>query len=386
MTVTLEKLRGRIGDVDAHEFVPIHRLPEFFGEVGQRFIDNGKCVLTGLQAMPAGHPHRLVDDAWDNEEITEQNVWEKKGIYAPGHADFDRRLAVMDKMGIRRQLVFPGFGLLGLIQALGGGQGTFPVATPKEIEMGREVVKEHNRWAGKLTRKHPDRLRIVGMMSTGDPGLTPEILTKQTAELIDLGVKAIQISSGEPPAGLSPADPKLDPWYDVFAQTKTVLTVHPPSQLGYRKTDVWQNMARPDLATLVSFHQAMENFLGLLIVGGVFDRHPTLRVGMIETHTQWIGPLLERLELGISGVPLNLPMKPEEYLLRNVRASVLFDEPIERWLDRYPYLQDVVCWSSDYPHVEGGQWAMREGFKRVARFGDTILEKYFVKNSELLFD
>src|SRR3974390_2489557 len=106
--ITLNDLRGRIGDVDAHEFIPVHRFPEFFGEVGQRFLDNGDCVLGGLNMMPAGHPHRLTDEIWDKEEITEQTVWEKKGIYAPGHADFDRRLDVMDKMGVKRELGFPG--------------------------------------------------------------------------------------------------------------------------------------------------------------------------------------------------------------------------------------------------------------------------------------
>ena len=390
MTVTLESLRGRVGDVDAHEFIPIHRFPEFFGEVGQRFIDNNKGLFQTLDMVPETHPHRLTKKALDNEQITEQTVWEKKGIYAPGHANFDRRLAVMDKMGVQRELVFPGFGLLGLIQSLGGGQGGIPVATPEEISMGREAIGEHNRWAGHLTRMHPARLRIVGMISTGDLDLTPQLLTKRAQDVIDLGVKAIQISSGEPPAGLSPADPKLDPFYAVFAQTGTVLTFHPPSQLGYRKTDAWEVSVRPDLATAVSFHQAMENFLGLMIVGGVFDRHPTLRVGMIETLPEWIGPMIERLESrGEGAMKLDLShlaLKPSEYVVRNVRASVLLGEPIERWLERWPYLQDVLCWSSDYPHIEGGQWALQEAFRRVAPFGDDVVEKYFVKNSALIFD
>jgi len=388
MTAALENLRGRIGDVDAHEFIPIPRFPEFFGKLGQKFIENNQGLIKRLDGVPEGHPHRITLKVDDDVEITEQTVWQKKGIYAPGHADFDRRLAVMDAMGVRRQLVFPGFGLLGLIQALGGGQGGIPVATPEEIAMGREAIEEHNRWAGKLTRKHPDRLRIVGMVSTGDAGLTVEALVKRTRDVVDLGVKAIQISSGEPPAGLSPGDPRLDPFYEVFAKTGTVLTFHPPSQLGYRKTDAWETGVRPDLATAVSFHQAMENFLGLMIVTGVFDRHPTLRVGMIETLPEWIGPMIDRLELR-RALPLDishLALKPHEYLLRNVRASVLLGEAVEVWLERWPYLQSVLCWSSDYPHVEGGEWSLREAFKRVAPFGDNFIEKYFVKNSELIFD
>src|SRR3974390_790872 len=169
MTAALENLRGRIGDVDAHEFIPIPRFPEFFGKLGQKFIENNQGLIKRLDGVPEGHPHRITLKVDDDVEITEQTVWQKKGIYAPGHADFDRRLAVMDAMGVRTELVFPGFGLLGLIQAFGGGQGTFPVATAKEIAIGREVIKEHNKWAGRLTRKHPQRLRIVGMISSGDP-------------------------------------------------------------------------------------------------------------------------------------------------------------------------------------------------------------------------
>jgi len=387
MTVKLESLRGRIGDVDAHEFIPVHRFPEIFGEIGQRFIENGKCIFDGLAFMPEGHPHRLTEKVWDDAKITEQSVWENKGIYAPGHADMDRRVAVMDQMGVGRELVFPGFGLLGLIQASGGGQATFPVATAQEIAVGREVMSEHNKWAGSVTRKHPNRLSIVGMVSTGDPGLTPEMLAKRTEEVIDTGVKAIQISSGEPPAGLSPADAKLDPFYAAFAQANVALVFHPPSWMGYRKSEVWEAALHPS-QFVTPVYQPMENFLAVMLMGGVFDRHPNLRVGFIETGSSWIGPLCERIERGATGkIDLSkLKLKPSEYLVRNVRVSALLDEPIEYWIERYPALQDVYCWSSDYPHVEGGQWSLNEAYKRVAPLGDTLVEKYFVKNSELLFN
>src|SRR3974390_1751315 len=248
MTTTLENLRGRIGDVDAHEFMTTDRYPEVFGDVGKRFLEKNQAFWKVVDVVPEGHPHRITTkNIKDDIEITEETVWEKKGIWAPGHADMDRRVQVMDVMGVRRQLVFPGFGLLSMIQALGGGQALYPLATPEERALGREGVKEHNKWAGKITRKYPDRLRIVGMISSGDPDLTAESLAKRAEEVINLGVKAIQISAGDPPAGLSPADTKLDAFYDAFAQSGTVLTFHPPSGLGFRKTDVWDKAVRRDL-------------------------------------------------------------------------------------------------------------------------------------------
>jgi len=388
MTVTLKSLRGKIGDVDAHEFVPAHRFPEFFGEVGKRFLEQNQAFWKVLDMVPEGHPHRITTKVADDEKISEETVWEKKGIWAPGHADMERRVEVMDTMGVRRQLVFPGFGLLAMIQALGGGQGGAPIATPEERELGREGVKEHNKWAGRVTRKHPDRLRIVGMISSGDPDLTAESLAKRAEEVIGLGVKAIQISAGEAPAGLSPADPKLDPFYAAFAQTGTVLTFHPPSGIGFRKTEIWETALRPDLAgATVSFHQPMENFLNIMVMGGVFDRHPNLRVAFIETGGSWIGPLADFMDNGgIGGTPPPLSMKPSEYIARNVRFSVLLSEPVEVWLERYPHLQDVYCWSSDYPHIEGLPRSLEESYKRIAPLGDDVVEKFFVKNSHLIFD
>ena len=389
MAVTLESLRGRIGDVDAHEFMPADRFPEYFGEVGERFLKENQGFWKALNMVPDGHPHKITTKGIvDNVAINDETVWEKKGIWAPGHADMDRRVEVMNHMGVRTELVFPGFGLLAMIQALGGGQGGSPLATKEEIELGREAVKAHNKWAGSVTRKHPDRLRIVGMISSGDPDLTPESLAKRAEEIIKLGVKAIQISAGEPPAGLSPADPKLDAFYAAFAESGTVLTFHPPSGIGFRKTEIWEAALRPEfLGLTVSFHQPMENFVNMMVLGGVFERHPKLRLACIETGGSWIGPLADFMDHGgISGVPPKLPMKPSEYIVRNVRFSVLLSEPVESWIERYPFLQDVYCWSSDYPHIEGQPRSLDASFKRVSRFGDDFVEKFFVTNSRLIFD
>src|SRR3546814_14647159 len=46
--------------------------------------------------------------------ISDENVWTVKGVAAPGAVDMGRRIAVMDQMGIARQLIFPTFGLLAM--------------------------------------------------------------------------------------------------------------------------------------------------------------------------------------------------------------------------------------------------------------------------------
>ena len=74
-------------------------------------------------------------------------------------------------------------------------------------------------------------------------------------------------------------------------------------------------------------------------------------------------------------------MRPSEYIQRNVRVSPFCFEPVERYLEQFPYLQDVLCFSTDYPHYEGGKDPIQRMLDRVQRFGPDLVEKVFVRNA-----
>lgn len=392
MTITLENLMGRVGDVDSHEQIPVPQYPEVFGERGQRFLDANEVLWKRLERSFPSEEQRMDINHRDTVEITPETVWTRKGSLAPSASDMDRRPAVMDQMGISRQLIFPTMGLFALSQSLGGGFNGVPKATPEQMEVGLEALDAYNEWAGHYTLKYPDRLRIVGMLSSSTPGLTPEGLIKKTEALIATGVKAISIVTGEPPAGLSPAHPDLDAFYATLTDKNVALVFHPPAGAGYRKTDVWGVFpgSPGDVSFATALHQSEENFLTVMLMGGVFERHPKLRVGIIENGASWLGPLAERLDISAVTSPTGvkreslLRKKPSEYLAAQVRTSVLLHEPVELWIERYPMLQDCYCYSSDFPHIEGGQWSLKNFYERIAPLGDTVIEKFFVTNSQLL--
>jgi hypothetical protein len=77
-------------------------------------------------------------------------------------------------------------------------------------------------------------------------------------------------------------------------------------------------------------------------------------------------------------------MKAEGFLRSNVRVSVLCYEEVGYWMERYG-LEDVLCFSTDYPHVEGGKRAAMSLYDKVSPLGDAVVEKFFVTNGELLF-
>jgi predicted TIM-barrel fold metal-dependent hydrolase len=76
---------------------------------------------------------------------------------------------------------------------------------------------------------------------------------------------------------------------------------------------------------------------------------------------------------------------PSEYIASNVRVTPFNNiEPIERYFERYPNLATSYCFSTDYPHIEGGADIKRKFVKRLAPLGEDIMHKFFHTNSELL--
>lgn len=384
--MSLASLIGQVGDVDAHEQIPFPQYGEVFGRRGQRFFEANAALFDRMaRAFPESRMMEMPPDS----EITKDSVWTFEGKRSKWAADMDQRPAVIDAMGIKRQLIFPTMGLFAMSMAHGGGFNGVPKSTPEEMQIGKEALDAYNEWAGHYTRKYPDKLRIVGVLETTDPDLTAEALIKRTEALIGTGVRGVMIPTGAPPAGLSPAHPALDDFYALLTQTDTALLFHPPSGAGFRKTDVWGVYPNSDgdVSFTIALHQAEENFVTVLIMGGVLERHPKLRVGIIENGASWIGPMAERMDKALGRQQRflkRLSMKPSEYMARQIRASVLLEEEVEVWLERYPQIQDCYCYSSDFPHTEGGEYSLREFYRRVAPLGDTVVEKFFVRNPSLL--
>ena len=66
----------------------------------------------------------------------------------------------------------------------------------------------------------------------------------------------------------------------------------------------------------------------------------------------WVGPMAENMRnVGsqFRRLTSQLTLTPEEYLQRNVRVSGFLWEPIDAYFDRFPWLQNVLVYGSDYP-------------------------------------
>jgi len=99
----------------------------------------------------------------------------------------------------------------------------------------------------------------------------------------------------------------------------------------------------------------MQQALIAMIIGGVFEFHPKLRVGFLEAQNSWAPGVLSRIEWDYpqyrdSHAPY-LSMTPREYFRRNCWAAVEGSEPeIEATAGLIG--ADRMCISTDYPHFD----------------------------------
>lgn len=390
MTLSLEALHGRVMDTDSHEQTPVTRWGETFGDRGAHFATSSAKMFEILKASSARIPgiketDSMYVDAVDDEAIAPETVWELKGVIGPSAFDLSRRPAVMDVMGFHRELVFPMMGLAAMAVCMGG---SVVEASTEEMEVADQAIDAHNEWAAAMTRSFPDRLRPTGVLRSWRTDTTPEGFAAEAAQLIKSGIKALFITPTTPPIGLSPAAPELDRFYATLTEANVSLVSH-PHQPGRKAGLIAERWLRVG-AVSAGAPKDPENFIGVLVGGGVFERHPTLRYGAIEYGSDWIGPLADRLDHAADPtahffpISQKMTLKPSEYIARNVRVSALLDDPVERWIGRHPGLESVYCYSSDYPHVEGRPYSLKGFYDRIAPLGDDVTEKFFCSNASLL--
>lgn len=105
----------------------------------------------------------------------------------------------------------------------------------------------------------------------------------------------------------------------------------------------------------------MQAQLSSLVIEGVFQRHPDLRVAVLEGGWAWLPNLMWRLDKEWKGIRRETPWlvePPSAYLRRHVRMGVQpVDIPLEgnqlEVLLEQIGCDDVLMFSSDFPHEHG---------------------------------
>jgi predicted TIM-barrel fold metal-dependent hydrolase len=106
-----------------------------------------------------------------------------------------------------------------------------------------------------------------------------------------------------------------------------------------------------------------------MIFGGVFDRHPGLKVVVTENGVQWLPSLIRDMEQFFDthgGAPVRsyLSHRPREYFERHVYMGGSLMKRYEAEM-REEIGLDHLMWGADYPHLEGAAPVHRQTLQHV---------------------
>jgi predicted TIM-barrel fold metal-dependent hydrolase len=109
--------------------------------------------------------------------------------------------------------------------------------------------------------------------------------------------------------------------------------------------------------------QGIMTHLASLILHGVFEKFPGLRVLLVEGSTAWLPWLLWRLDTNYKALRRDAPWlkrRPSEYFYDHIRVTTQpLDSPDdpEELVTLLSYIggQDILCYSSDYPHWDADE-------------------------------
>jgi len=260
------------------------------------------------------------------------------------------RLADMDRDGIEGSVIY------------GPITGLVP-AVMRDPALRHACFRAYNDWAAEFNATDPRRLCMLAMLPADDPAAA----AAEVERAARLGHRGVQLGHFE--AATPIHDRAWEPLWAACAAAGLPLSFHliGGTYLLRLNPGSWEMVAFAAVAPM-----QLDEVLVTVVLSGILERHPRLRVVLGESGIGWVPYVLERMEHEhdkYAGRTRDhrCALRPSELFRRQV--YVTFEE------DRLGIglIEDIgadnVMWASDYPHPDStfpeSRHAVEEAFRDV---------------------
>ena len=308
--------------------------------------DAAYCPFGRIAA--AGRTHIERPDGWHWDELH------------PGGYDAKARLEEQRADGFAAEVIFPSVGMV--------------LCAHPDMDYKVACFEAYNRWIAEWCDIAPDRLLGVGQTAVR----TPDDAIKDLVAIKELGLRG----------GMLPGFPGLEDWHHEMYDPlwEAIIDLELPVSFHILTSGEGRRWRGPGMNGFLGIFHANQDLLGTLIFGGVFERHPDLRVVCVEADAGWaphfmfrMDTLYKRHHKWIGKVAMapggagkeydSLGRLPSEYFKENIYVTFQDDEVALRSLDMLNL--DRLLWASDHPHSDS-TWPNSEAMRN--RFADLVTE------------
>jgi predicted TIM-barrel fold metal-dependent hydrolase len=214
------------------------------------------------------------------------------------------------------------------------------------------ICRAYNDWLADFCSYDTARLKGMAMISLDDRHAGIE----EMARCRDAGLAGAMISVFPGRDEDSYTDASYDDVWTAAEELALPLVLH----VGTNRVGLFSATGLRSLpaSTLATQDYWVRTALGDMVFSGVFERHPSLRVGSVEFELAWAPFFVELLDYTYTQRPdrpgwhryADPDARPSDFFRRNVFLS--FQEDRRGLADRELLGVSNLLWGSDYPHVE----------------------------------
>ena len=292
-------------------------LPSRFKDRALRSERQDKYIVMIADNKPL-HRMQLGDGNSDNPRI--------------GGTEPELRIKDMAKDGIDAELMFPNLGTM--IYAIEDG------------ELALACCRVYNDWAIKQFGAYRDTFVPAATLPMRDVAETLD----EFRRVVELGYRSVMLPT-VPPGGVRYNDPALDPIWALAEERRIPISFH----IATGHSPVFERGPGGAVINYTKLSFLTQDLVSYFVCGGALDRHPGMKISVIEAGASWIAALGERMDESYDAhqyyVKPKLSRKPSEILHSQVAATFQYDRACLRTIDITGH--KCLVWASDYPHMEG---------------------------------
>jgi predicted TIM-barrel fold metal-dependent hydrolase len=290
--------------------------------------------------------------------------------FTSSYSDPGARLLELDRAGFDASIMFPNYGI------------SWERPMQDDVRATLANMTAWNRWIVEIAENGGGRLHPVAHLSLRDVNWFENQLRQLAEGGIRIGLISPSLVDGRP---LS--HPDLDRVWAAFVDHGITPVFHVANQ-PRPFDEAWYG---EDLEGGISPLSVVFIWTGAalaltdLILNGVLERYPELRMGIMELSARWVPQHMQMMDGGyrhtarFNGESTQLSLMPSEYFQRQVRVAAF---SYERPLDLMAASGDLFMACSDYPHTEGTLTAI-EDYAAVGLAPDAH-PKFFGGNASFL--
>ncbi len=250
-----------------------------------------------------------------------------------GGWDPEARMADQVRDGVDAEIIYPSVGMV--------------LCNHEDFDFKKACFDAYNRWLAEYCSAHPERLLGCGQTAMR----SPEDGIEDLKSIKSLGLRGVMM----------PGNPAVEDYdstvYDAFWEAAIELGLPLSFHILTDRSYAFQHRVRgPKMNGFLSIMRGCQDVMGMLVLGGVFERHPDLRIVCVEADAGWVPHYMYRMDHAYKRHRYWLPAGqklsklPSEYFAENIYTTFQDDWVAFKTVHLMNWRR--LMWANDFPHSD----------------------------------